>query len=369
MRKIKNLYTPNFKRVASQGYSGSQADLKGLVSYIEQVMKETESENVGPRVETKVEVVSSGVSGPLWMQELREKISESLGKSPVTDWDAIGIKVNETSFKQVLEKERQIDRQVFVSNQIENLRLKSKPKNKNEFHVLSKQDLAKVEASFVGQGTVVEKFSVPLQKHDFRTLSGSSWLNDEIINFYGELCMDRARCFPDRYPKIHVFNTFFYEKLSTKGYSAVRRWSKKVICIDCQFDVFEKDYIIIPVHLGMHWCCSVIDFKRKRFVYYDSLQGNNSKCLLVIFAKQLLREYLESESVDKKKVEYDTSDWVDISPKDIPAQENGYDCGVFTCMFMEYTAREEEFNFGQSDMGYMRKRIASELINLKLYVW
>lgn len=116
MRKIKNLYTPNFKRVASQGYSGSQADLKGLVSYIEQVMKETESENVGPRVETKVEVVSSGVSGPLWMQELREKISESLGKSPVTDWDAIGIKVNETSFKQVLEKEKQIDRQVFVSN-------------------------------------------------------------------------------------------------------------------------------------------------------------------------------------------------------------------------------------------------------------
>jgi sentrin-specific protease 1 len=76
-----------------------------------------------------------------------------------------------------------------------------------------------------------------------------------------------------------------------------------------KFDVFEKDYVIIPVHLGMHWCCSVIDFTQKKFRYFDSLHGNNSKCL------RLLREYLEQESLDKKKLPYDTSDWADETPK------------------------------------------------------
>jgi Ulp1 family protease len=118
--------------------------------------------------------------------------------------------------------------------------------------------------------------------------------------------------------------------------------------------------------MGMHWCCAVIDFKEKKFRYYDSLHGNNSKCL------KLLREYVEQESLDKKKVAYDTSDWKDETPKvsminkDCPAQENGFDCGVFTCMFMEFTARNQEFLFRQKHMPYLRKRIALEIINSEL---
>jgi sentrin-specific protease 1 len=171
--------------------------------------------------------------------------------------------------------------------------------------------------------------------------------------------MDRAKKYPENYPKIHVFNTFFFHMLETKGYKGVRRWTKK-------FDIFEKDYIIIPVHLGMHWCCAVIDFKQKKFIYYDSLHGNNPKCL------RLLRQYVEDESMDKKGVPYDTSDWLDSTPKvhlinqDIPAQENGYDCGVFTCMFMDFTAREEPFAFRQKHMPYLRKRMASEIIHAEL---
>lgn len=39
-----------------------------------------------------------------------------------------------------------------------------------------------------------------------------------------------------------------------------------------QFDTFEKDIIIIPVnHSNMHWCCSAVNIKEKRFEYYDSL--------------------------------------------------------------------------------------------------
>lgn len=85
--------------------------------------------------------------------------------------------------------------------------------------------------------------------------------------------MDRAKK-DSGYPKIHIFNTFFYENLNNKGYSSVRRWTKK-------FDIFALDVVIIPVHLGMHWVCSAINFKQKRVEYYDSLHGSNERCIAV----------------------------------------------------------------------------------------
>jgi sentrin-specific protease 1 len=112
--------------------------------------------------------------------------------------------------------------------------------------------------------------------------------------------------------------------------------------------------------MGMHWCLSVINFKKKRFEYYDSLFGQNDRCLT------LLKEYIKNESLDKKKVEYDTSDWIFYTPKNIPCQQNGYDCGVFTCMFMEFIARDLDFLFEQKHMPYLRKRITLEILNVKL---
>lgn len=154
-------------------------------------------------------------------------------------------------------------------------------------------------------------------------------------------------------PKIHIFSTFFYLNMKTKGYASVRRWSKK-------FDVFSLDYIIIPVHLRLHWVCAVINFKLKRFEYYDSLHGSNQECL------DHLREYVEEEYKDKKKSVYDTSGWSDYMPKNVPNQENGYDCGVFTCMFMEFSSVEEPFAFRQKHMKYMRQRIAHEIMSVQL---
>lgn len=61
-------------------------------------------------------------------------------------------------------------------------------------------------------------------------------------------------------PSVHAFNTFFFTKLKTAGYQAVKRWTKKV-------DVFSVDILLVPIHLGVHWCLAVstsplIKFKR-----------------------------------------------------------------------------------------------------------
>jgi len=70
----------------------------------------------------------------------------------------------------------------------------------------------------------------------------------QVINFYMNLLMDRGA--QDNMPKVYCFNTFFYPKLMSGGHQSVRRWTKQV-------DLFSFDYILVPVHLGMHWCLAV----------------------------------------------------------------------------------------------------------------
>lgn len=43
--------------------------------------------------------------------------------------------------------------------------------------------------------------------------------------------------------------------------------------------MFSKDLLLLPIHLGMHWCLAVVDFSQHQFRYYDSLKGRNLSCL------------------------------------------------------------------------------------------
>ncbi|XP_034780658.1 sentrin-specific protease 5-like isoform X2 [Acipenser ruthenus] len=71
-------------------------------------------------------------------------------------------------------------------------------------------------------------FKVSYNKHtltleDLSTLDGQNWLNDQVINMYGELVMDAVP------HKVHFFNSFFHKQLVTRGYEGVKRWTKKNI--------------------------------------------------------------------------------------------------------------------------------------------
>ncbi|KAJ3032135.1 UNVERIFIED_CONTAM: SUMO1 sentrin specific peptidase 1 [Siphonaria sp. JEL0065] len=239
----------------------------------------------------------------------------------------------------------------------ERLRLEeiAKAAKKDSFPELSDTVQNIVDKAFGnGPNIVVQGFKVDLTRDDIRTLRPGTWLNDEVINFYGQLLMERAERNPGgQYPKIHFFNTFFYTTLSTHGYARIRRWTKK-------FDLFALDLCIIPVHLGMHWCCSVINFRDKRIEYYDSLHGRKDELF------KIYRDYLNSESMDKKKVPFDFTGWADFCPRDIPGQLNGFDCGVFTCMYAEYRSREAEFDFSQKQMPYIRRRMVYEILQKRL---
>ncbi|OBS73466.1 hypothetical protein A6R68_15996, partial [Neotoma lepida] len=54
-------------------------------------------------------------------------------------------------------------------------------------------------------------FKLQITRGDIQTLHQGHWLNDEIINFYMNLLVERNK--QKGYPDLYVFNTFFYPKL------------------------------------------------------------------------------------------------------------------------------------------------------------
>lgn len=203
--------------------------------------------------------------------------------------------------------------------------------------------------------TLISKFNIQIARRDIATLLGKNWLNDEVINFYMNLLIERgAQRNEEGYPKVYAMNTFFIPKLMQDGHGGVRRWTRKV-------DIFSHDVIPIPVHVGgVHWCMAIIHLKNKTIKYYDSMGTPNSKVLIA------LEKYLKDESIDKKKQPFDTSEFKIENVGDCPKQNNGSDCGVFSCMFAEYISRNSEITFTQDNMDYFRRKMIQEICKGKL---
>uniref|UniRef100_A0A4W3H6H0 Ubiquitin-like protease family profile domain-containing protein n=1 Tax=Callorhinchus milii TaxID=7868 RepID=A0A4W3H6H0_CALMI len=198
-----------------------------------------------------------------------------------------------------------------------------------------------------------EAFRLTITRKDIQTLNHLNWLNDEVINFYMNLLVVRSKT--KGLPSVHTFNTFFFPKVKSDGYQAVKRWTKKV-------DVFATNIVLVPVHLGVHWCLAVIDFRKKTITYYDSMGGCNDE------ACRILLRYLKQESIDKKGKEFDTNGWTLCSKRsqEIPQQMNGSDCGMFTCKYADYITKDRPIKFTQKHMPYFRRRMAWEILHQKL---
>ncbi|ENN80362.1 sentrin-specific protease 1 [Dendroctonus ponderosae] len=225
----------------------------------------------------------------------------------------------------------------------------------SELPELTDEQLRMVDRAFRGPPNEVlaQKFNLNITRRDLMTLSGLNWLNDEVINFYMNLIIERGK--NPKWPKSYAFNTFFYTKLTKDGPQSLRRWTKKV-------DLFCYDLICVPIHLGMHWCMAIIDFRDKSIRYYDSMGSPNTKCL------EALRKYLEAEHMDKKSSVYNTKDFTLENMDDIPQQMNGSDCGMFACTFAEFITRNAKIVFSQDDMPYLRKKMVVEIMTGDLLV-
>ncbi|XP_012707064.2 sentrin-specific protease 3b [Fundulus heteroclitus] len=198
---------------------------------------------------------------------------------------------------------------------------------------------------------VAKTFRVNYKRHvltmdDLGTLYGQNWLNDQIMNMYGDLVMDSV---PD---KVHFFNSFFYDKLRTKGYEGVKRWTKNV-------DIFQKDMLLIPIHLEVHWSLVSVDIPRRTITYFDSQRTLNRRCPKHIF------KYLQAEAIKKDQRDFLT-DWKGFFKMNVGRQNNDSDCGAFVLQYCKCLALGQPFNFGQQDMPRLRRQMYKELCHCKL---
>ncbi|XP_028149197.2 uncharacterized protein LOC114342259 isoform X1 [Diabrotica virgifera virgifera] len=117
------------------------------------------------------------------------------------------------------------------------------------------------------------RYRLTINTEDYMCLAQDQFLNDVIIDFYLTYLVDNLP--PEQKSKIHVFSTFFYKRLTTKPTKAsrksqpseldptlspaqkrharVKKWSKNV-------NIFEKDFVIVPINENAHWFLAIICF-------------------------------------------------------------------------------------------------------------
>ncbi|XP_077471983.1 sentrin-specific protease 5-like isoform X4 [Stigmatopora argus] len=220
-------------------------------------------------------------------------------------------------------------------------------------------------------------FRVVFEKHtltldDFSTLDQQNWLNDQVINTYGELIMDAAQ------HKVHFLNTFFHRKLVAKGFDGVKRWTKQV-------DLFSKNLVLVPVHLEFHWCLVAVDMCRKKISLLDSNELASQQ------VPQNILQYLTEEAMEKRRPSF-VDGWKLSLDENVPQQSTENDCGVFVlevsfCLcprrggpglpvippvaflsqYSRCLALAHPLRFSQRDIPEIRRRIYKELCERKLH--
>ncbi|XP_062163457.1 probable ubiquitin-like-specific protease 2B isoform X2 [Alnus glutinosa] len=156
--------------------------------------------------------------------------------------------------------------------------------------------------------------AVSISKRDVDLLQPDTFINDTIIDFYIKYLKNQIQ--PEERHRFHFFNSFFFRKLAdmdkdptsaSDGRAAflrVRKWTRKV-------DIFEKDYIFIPVNFNLHWSLIVIchpgEVARLKveeldqspkvpcILHMDSIKGSHTGI------KNLIQSYLWEEWKERQK--------------------------------------------------------------------
>lgn len=242
--------------------------------------------------------------------------------------------------------------------EIEALMGRRKEKISNE----DKEKITKILNGPPSSQVVIDKFNIDMTRNKIVCLRPGTWLNDEVVNFYMAMLLDRDTRLCEeakakgetRYPS-YFFNSFFVSKLLEGGsydYARVKRWTKK-------FDVFAQDKIFFPVNLNnTHWTMAVVFIRKQEIHYYDSMSGSGRRYL------DALLLWVVDEAKEKKKITINKSEWKLISNEDdVPQQRNGFDCGMFSIMCADYLADDLPFGHSQDEMPLNRLKVGAAILN------
>jgi len=268
-----------------------------------------------------------------------------------------------------LEEEKRIQLEIEKREEAERLAEEAQKAASNLLRALTSEEQAIVKKVIYGRGPETEKLATSetdsVQRSSMQTLRPGTWLNDEVIHYFYSMLAKRDEALSAANPgrkRSHFFKSFFFTKLLDEGasndykYANVKRWSKNVP----GKDIFALDKIFVACNVNRtHWTCAVIFMQKKTIQFFDSMGGEGQG-----YTHGLMR-YLKDEWSAKKGGGQlpDADKWKIVgAERGVPQQYNGYDCGVFTCMFADFLSIDRPLSFNQDHINQCRERIALSIM-------
>ncbi|KAK1420010.1 hypothetical protein QVD17_29509 [Tagetes erecta] len=271
-----------------------------------------------------------------------------------------------------------------------------KPKAPSSYHLLD-EDIDDIEDPYVSKNTTLcaEKLSdcmkdvqvyypsrddrdpVEVVYTDMECLAPEACLSSTIMNFYIRYLQQSSA--ENRTCNYHLFNTYFYNKLQKLNYRGdsflkFRKWWKGI-------NIFEKAYILFPVHQSAHWSLGIICIPTKVdelgpiVLHLDSLGLHNTSSIFDEIRRFLKEEwsYLRNSEVPLELYIQDEI-WENLDHRitnrkvQVPQQRNAYDCGLFVLHYMERFIKEAPERLSEKDLSMFGKKwfLPEEASNLRV---
>lgn len=206
---------------------------------------------------------------------------------------------------------------------------------------------------------------------DIDNLAPEAYLSSTIMNFYIRYLQKEAPPTNREICDCHFFSTYFYPKLteamSDKGSNKVdffkfRRWWKGV-------NIFEKAYVLIPIHEQLHWSLVIICIPDKEdesgpiMLHLDSLDLHSSHLVFKNIKCFLEKEWsFLKQNGSTSNLPIGDKVWDNLPSKiykkkiPVPQQKNDFDCGLFVLYFMERFIEEAPERLKKSNIPAFGKK-------------
>ncbi|KAJ9549024.1 hypothetical protein OSB04_021567 [Centaurea solstitialis] len=209
--------------------------------------------------------------------------------------------------------------------------------------------------------------SVEVTYADMACLAPEACLSSSIMNYYIRYLQQPTSSSESATCNYHSFNTYFYNKLEKLSYKEdsflkFRKWWKGV-------SIFEKAYILLPIHENVHWSLVIICIPTKEdelgplMLHLDSLGLHDSKSLF-----DNIRRFLKEEWTYLRKSEaplglpITDEIWENLDHRiyerrvTVPQQRNEYDCGLFVLFYMERFIKEAPERLKKKDLSMFSRQ-------------
>ncbi|KAJ4821637.1 Sentrin-specific protease 2 [Rhynchospora pubera] len=202
--------------------------------------------------------------------------------------------------------------------------------------------------------------AIELDYSDIKCLEPGQYLSSPVINFYIQYLKQSLSQTSRWIESFYIFNTYFYQKLEealdgkddhSSLFMKLRRWWKGV-------NIFEKAYIILPIHGSLHWSLVIICIPEQEsqlgptILHLDSLGCHSSGPIFNTIERYLKKEWQQIAQINSQS----SLPRIRKEKAPVPRQENEYDCGLFVLYFIERFIKDSPDRFRKHDLAMFGRK-------------